>query len=113
PAGGFTLGSASAAAGPLPHNKKLHSIFNRDINGLLYSSSGADTSPEEYRRMVLALLNSKPAVLAQNVGMPDPVIYRSKVATSWDKHIVEVSLQTWPKQDPKTIKEGAARQADA
>lgn len=105
--------STPVSAIRIPHNKKLGSIFNRDINGLLVSSSGGETTPEEYRNMVLALLEAKPHVLAKNVGMPDPVIYRSQVATSWDKHIVEVSLRTWPKEDPKTIEEGAARQAQA
>src|SRR5712692_7649462 len=103
----FMLGSASSASSRIPLNKKLGSIFNRDINGLLYSSSGAATSPEEYKLMVLALLDARPRVLAQNVGLPDPVIYRSKVATSLDQHIVEVSLRTWPKGDPKKIEEGA------
>jgi len=72
----------------VPRNKKLGSIFNRDIDGLLYSSSGAATSATEYKRMVLALLDDKPGVLAKNVGMPDPVTYRTQI-------MHRISLLVW------------------
>jgi len=36
-----------------------------------------------------------PDVLVMGVGMPDPVLYRSKVATTYDKHLVEVAMLTW------------------
>ena len=94
-------------------NKRLGTIQNNDINNILLSSSGKDVTPEEYREAVGHLLDGKPSVLAQNVGMPDAVIYRSQVATTWDKHIVETSLITWPREDPESIRENAQRQADA
>jgi len=93
----------------LSDNKRLCHIFNNDIDNLLYASSGKDITIEEYKRGVTAMLGGKPVVLAQNVGLPDPVIYPSKVATSLAKYIVEVSLHNWPQEGP----EGATRQADA
>ena len=107
------LRAPAAASQPLPANKRLGSIQNNDINNILWTSSGKAITPDEYREAVGHLLDGKPNVLAQNVGMPDPVIYRSKVATTWDKHLVEVSLMTRPKEDPERIKSDAARQADA
>src|SRR5438445_10410098 len=62
------------------NNKSLGSILNNDINNILGVLSGAKTTPAEYKKAVLHLLDAKPGVLAQNVGMPDPVIYRSQVA---------------------------------
>ena len=34
-------------------------------------------------------------ILAQDVGQPDPVIYRRNAATTFEKHLVDVSLQVW------------------
>jgi len=76
-----------AASGRLPGNRELKNIFNSDIDGLLGCCSGSDTSPEEYKQLVLGMLDMGMHVLAQNVGMPDPVIYRSEVATTWDKYL--------------------------
>ena len=69
--------------------------------------SGARTTPAEYARAVEALLRGEPGILAQNVGLPDPVIYRSAVATGFEKHLVEVTGQTWPTSKP----DGAEAQA--
>ena len=79
--------SAALAAGELPDNRKLGSILNNDINNILYVLSGDKTTPAEYKKAVMHLLDAKPGVLAQNVGVPDPVIYRTKVATTWDKYL--------------------------
>lgn len=93
--------SGEARIRDLPHsNKHLRIILNSDINNLLEASSGASITPQEYRRSVEALLLGKPVVLAQNVGLPDPVIYRSKEATSFAKYLVEVSLKNWPYVPP-------------
>lgn len=100
--------SAAGLAGP-PSGKLLGTVFNNDINNILYALNGKETTPEQYGRVVLAILDMKPGVLAQNVGLPDPVIYRSDVATTLDKHLVEVSAVTWPDQSG----EGATRQRDA
>ena len=105
--------STFAVPKDLPNNKSLKSILNNDINNLLISSSGASISSQEYKRSVRGLLAARPLVLAQNVGMPDPVIYRSKVGTHWNKHIVEISLKTWPKSNPTRVRETAQIQAAA
>jgi len=75
--------------------KHLGSIFNNDINNILVALDGGAARPEEYRRVVEVILDMQPGVLAQNVGMPDPVIYRSEVATQWDTHLVKMSGQVW------------------
>jgi len=77
------------------NGKRLGTIFNNDINNILATSGGADTTPEAYQRAVYAILDMKPGVLAQNVGMPDPVIYPSDVATQFDKHHEEVTALVW------------------
>lgn len=107
----FVLLSASiSAATEVPQdNKRLGTIFNNDINNILWASSGKDTSPAEYRYAVMRILELKPGILAQNVGLPDPVIYRSRVATGWEKYHKEVTLMVWPDKRP----EEAAWQAEA
>lgn len=94
---------------PALAGRGLGSIFNSDINNLLHASSGDDITAEEYSRGVHAILDLRPGLLAQNVGMPDPVIYPSAVATNWAKHHTEITLELWPEEDP----ERARRQADA
>ena len=76
--------------------KQLGSIFNNDINNILAAVSGPQTTPAEYKKAVMHLLEAEPGVLAQNVGMPDPVIYRTQVATPWDKYTAEVTKTIWP-----------------
>ena len=78
------------------NTKQLGSIFNNDINNILCAISGPQTTPAEYKKAVIHLLDAKPGVLAQNVGMPDPVTYRTQVATTWDKYIPEVIKTIWP-----------------
>ena len=51
------------------HNKSLGSIFNNDIDNILSVLSGAKTTPAEYKKAVLHLLDAKPGVLAQNVPL--------------------------------------------
>lgn len=96
----------------MAQNKTLGTIQNNDVNNILASSSGKGMTPDEYRTAVGHVLDGGPNVLAQDVGLPDPVIYRSHVATTWDQYLVEVSLATWPKEDPEAIRENAAIQAD-
>src|SRR2546425_8093439 len=95
-AGGLMLTgrTASYAKSELPDNKHLASILNNDINNMLVSSSGAQMTAEEYRRAVRGLIEPRPGVLAQNVGLPDPVIYRSSVATPFEKYLGEISRKT-------------------
>jgi len=90
-------------------NRQLGSIFNSDINGLLYVSSGAESGTDAYRQMVRDMLGYGMTVLAQNVGLPDAVIYRSRIATGFDTHLVDVTMKTWPDGDGAEEQ----RQADA
>ncbi len=81
------IGTLCQAAERVPKDgKQLGTIFNNDGNNILYAFSGAEITVEEYKRAVRRLLEAQPGVLAQHVGQPDPVIYRTKVATSIDKH---------------------------
>lgn len=76
----------------------LGSIFNNDINNILCAGSPEWTSAE-YRHCVRCILDSRPGVLVQNVGMPDPVIYESRVATFWNKHYREAIQALSPQHD--------------
>ncbi len=107
----YSLVTGGSTASPeVPENgKQLGTILNSDINHILGSSSGGDITVEEYKHFVECLLDVQPGVLAQNVGMPDPVIYRSKVATTWDKYHAEVTKAVWPNTKPEQAeREGAA-----
>jgi hypothetical protein len=63
-----------------------------------------------YRTKVLHLLDTRPGVLARNVGLPDPVIYRTKVATTWDKYLQQVLKAAWP-EEAKSDTQAACRKA--
>jgi len=91
------LGAADADQQPpqLPGNKQIGSILNNDIDNIFAALSGAETTPAEYKKAVGHLLETQPGLLAQNVGMPDPVIYRSKVATTLEKYYNEVVTAVW------------------
>ncbi|MFH1008463.1 MAG: hypothetical protein V1800_13335 [Candidatus Latescibacterota bacterium] len=78
------------------NTRKLGSIMNNDSTNILMSSVGAEITPAEYKKAVGHLLDARPGVLAQAVGMPDPVIYRTQVATTWDKYTGAVSQVIWP-----------------
>ena len=89
--------------------KLLGTILNNDIDNILTAGSGPKTTPDEYQKSVMHLLDTKPGVLVQNVGMPDPVAYRTQVATPWDRYIAEVTKSVWP----ETAEEDAERQPEA
>ena len=83
----------------LPGNRELGSIFNNDINNIWHavdSRKPVHGITADYRRALDEILDAKPGVLAQNVGLPDPVIYRSKVATPFDRYQEEVHRIVWP-----------------
>src|SRR2546422_8990671 len=105
-AAGFRAPAGAAAVA----GKRLGTIFNNDINNILAASSGSEITPAEYQRAVFAILDMKPGVLTQNVGMPDPVIYSTSVATTWDKYHEEVTRLIWPTEWKP---EDARRQAGA
>ena len=79
--------------------KNLGTIFNNDINNILHAVGTDEDAEQVYRRAVDALLDLKPGVLAQNVGLPEAVIYRSDVATSFGKYLNEISKKIWPKKE--------------
>lgn len=89
-------------------SRRLGSIFNNDCNNILASLDGERSSPADYRRVVEVILDRRPGVLAQDVGLPDPVLFRSRVATPFSKYVVEVSRQVWP----ETPADSAIRQQD-
>ena len=78
----------------------LGSIFNNDINNILHASAGDAITVAQYSGAVHAILDHRPGLLAQNVGMPDPVIYPSAVATGWEVYHAEISRELWPEQEP-------------
>ena len=82
------------ASSDLPGNRHFGTILNNDATNIMYAGTGEDMTPDEYRNGVHRLLDAKPGVLAQSIGQPDPVFYRSKVATRWDKY--------WGYIDPET-----------
>ena len=93
----FAALAVQAAASEVPtDNKKLGTIFNSDINGLLICVDIGDQTAAEYRQLVDQMLSMRMNVLAQNVGMPDPVIYRSRAATTWDKYHEGTVFSLWP-----------------
>jgi hypothetical protein len=97
-----------AAAAPLT-GRDLGSIFNNDINNILHASAGDAITVAQYSGAVHAILDHRPGLLAQNVGLPDPVIYPSAVATGWERYHAEISRELWPEQDAVV----AGRQAAA
>ena len=84
----MTSWSNSLAAGPeLPDsNRKFGSTMNEDENNILVCGSGKNMTSQEYKKAVLHLLDARPGLLIQEVGLPDPVVFRSKVATTWGKY---------------------------
>ena len=95
----------------LPGNKELGSIFNSDINGLFAFCLGRETTPAMYKGLVRDMLGYGMTVLAQNVGMPDPVIYRSMVATTWAKYHNQVVSDVWGKDVAEKDTQAASMKA--
>ena len=81
--------------------RQLGSILNCDHYMLLTPSSGDRITAAEYSGMIGHMLDAQPGVFALRVGSPDAVFYRSSVATSLDKHHIEVCLKTFT-TDPGT-----------
>lgn len=66
----------------LPGNTNLGSVFNDDGANFLERLWADETTPNQYRKAVDRLLDARPGVLAMCMGLPDPVWYSSKVATT-------------------------------
>ena len=79
------------AAPKFPDNRGFGSILNNDATNIMYASTGADTTPEEFRRGIGFLLDARPGLLAQSTGQPDPVFYRSQVATPFSEYVEETN----------------------
>ena len=75
-------------------NRELGTIKDSDWNPLDAFGGGAN-SPRAFREGMDHVLEGKPSVLAMCVGMPDPVLYPSDVATVLDRHLLEVQRKTW------------------
>ena len=71
--------------------RRIGSIFNNDLDNILHTSSGPKCTPDEYVRVVDAILDLQPGALAQNVGNPDGLIYRTTVTNTFDKHVAEAT----------------------
>jgi len=87
----------------LPSNANLGTIMNCDHGMLLIASSADQTTPDEYSGLVGDMLDAHPGVFALRVGNPDSVLYDTAVATSMDKHHMEVCLNAFL-TDPGTGK---------
>ena len=83
----------------LPGNREWGTVFNNDINNILNALDARKPVAQiaaDYCRALREILDAGPGVFAQNVGMPDAVIYSSDVATTWDRYFEEVFRATWP-----------------
>ncbi len=102
----------------LPDNRKFRTIFNNDTNNILHALAPKKPVGEilaDYRRAVDEIVDTKLGIFAQNVGMPDPVIYRSGVATPWSKYVGGGDSEAMQKMldagtDPFTITIEACRE---
>ncbi len=78
--------------------KKLGVVFNDDGERFIFSHFGKpdpEIVVQQYRTLLGNFLAAKPGIFAQRVGSPDPVLYRSEVATIYGKNIVEATRKTW------------------
>ena len=87
----FMFRAASPAFGQLPGNREFGSILNNDASNIMYAGTGADTTPDEFRKGVGHLLDARPGLLAQSSGQSDLVFYRSNVATPFSKYVEETN----------------------
>lgn len=113
-------GSLEALGAPekgatLPGNKKFGTIRNNDYDGICITYTPAELGPDGYARVVGYMLDSNPGILAQNVGTPDAVIYPSKVATRFDKYLVEVSMKVeeWKYEPPEIRRFGTELEVES
>ena len=78
------------------NGKKLGSILWNGCENMLVCWSADGITVREYKDVLLALLDrARPGLFVEAVG-PDPVLYRSKVATYWTKYLREVCTRIVP-----------------
>ena len=82
----------------LPDNKCLGTVFNNDINNIILGM-GATGTVDTYRQTLDAILAAQPGVFAQDVGLPEALLYPTAVDNMFDKHLVEVAKQAWPERE--------------
>ncbi len=82
----------------LPDNKRLGTVFNNDLNNIILGM-GATGTIDTYRQALDAILAARPGVFAQDVGLPEALLYPTDVDNMFDKHLVEVTKQTWPERE--------------
>ncbi len=71
--------------------RKLGTIFNDDSGNMCFGNAVGGCTPEQYKKVVLTLLRSgRPGVFAFDGGQPDPVKYRSEVATYHTKYYEQI-----------------------
>jgi hypothetical protein len=95
--------------------RRLGTIYNNDSNNIIWASTGRDVTPRDYAHAVDAILECRPGILSQDIGQPDPVIYRSSVATTFDKYHADVWLKVLKmlKEEHLVTKDDLTRQGDA
>ncbi len=104
-AGKCTASSTGNKPYTFKDGKLFGTIFNNDCNNIIASMDSNTVTTEDYKRLVYAIIDMKPGVLAQNVGLPDPVYYPSDVATMMDKYQAEVGSKLWPENAAGQIRE--------
>jgi hypothetical protein len=71
--------------------RSFGSIIHNDGSNLYYGNAGDGCTATEYKDAIRTMLEMmRPGMLAQGIAHPDPVLYRTDVATYWSKHLVEV-----------------------
>ena len=92
-------------------SRSFGSIFNNDEDGIIIMNPPEEMHPKSYERAVEYILEGKPGILAQEVGIPDAVIYPSEVATRFDKYVVEtaVKVEEWKYEPTEKRRAGTER----
>ena len=93
----------------LPDNKHLGTVFNNDLNNIILGM-GTTGSIDTYRQTLDAILAAQPGVFAQDVGLPEALLYPTDVDNMLDKHLVEVAKQAWPERE-QAVANAAAQAA--
>ena len=94
----------------LPHNRALGTVFNNDSNNILHAMDADNPTVDDYRRALNAILDARPGVLAQCVGLPEAVAYPTDVDNTFEKHLLGVTRMTWNDADAAV---SAERQVNA
>ena len=77
--------------------KRFGTVFNDDTFNMWFGNAVGGCTPEHYKDVVLTLLRcGKPGVYASDGGQPDPVRYRSEVATCFSKYYEEICEAVGP-----------------